>query len=294
MNRFVKYALPIAVMLLCSHTNPLSAQTDGDSVRVSHLYFDEEINPVDETDPEFGRFDAYEVSFSKGDLLLVQVKATGFSPAIVLIAPDDTTYLAKFPNENGSNSLTYAVEIPFAGEWLLVVRADTNAIGSYRMRAWWADVASRSLPEEADLCDAINFVIAHANADFYFITRGEGNNLYPNVQLPGAIVSRISPENDFVSRFYQGNQKSQARDIYSNLVGKLKFCNGDTWTESFKDWQTIDVLSGRKALRYELREKERDDYRSVSVMFYDDSANPTARNKFVVEVQVSRNAVAEN
>ncbi|MEZ4763805.1 MAG: hypothetical protein R3C26_11650 [Calditrichia bacterium] len=80
---------------------------------------------------------------------------------------------------------TYAVEIPFAGEWLLVVRADTNAIGSYRMRAWWADVASRSLPEEADLCDAINFVIAHANADFYFITRGEGNNLYPNVQLPG-------------------------------------------------------------------------------------------------------------
>ncbi|MEZ4763804.1 MAG: hypothetical protein R3C26_11645 [Calditrichia bacterium] len=34
-------------------------------------------------------------------------------------------------------------------------------------------------------------------------------------------------------------------------------------------------MNGRKALRYELREKERDDYRSVSVMFYDDSANPT-------------------
>ena len=113
MNRFLKYALPIAVLLLCSYAKPQSAQTDGDSVRVSHLYFDEEINPVDETDPEFGRFDAYEVSFSKGDLLLVQVKATGFSPAIVLIAPDDTTYLAKFPNDNGSNALTYALDIPF-------------------------------------------------------------------------------------------------------------------------------------------------------------------------------------
>ncbi len=283
------YSLPGLLLLAVL---PLVCRAQSGEVKVSHLSFAERLTEDDETAPDFGRFDAYEVLLQRGDRLLVQVRATEFTPAIVLIAPDDTSHLAQFA-ETGRQTVTYGVEIPESGTWLLVVRGDSTALGPYQLQAWWVEAHSLQLPAEADLCDQVNFVIAHANADFYFISRPPLQQTTPPEYLPtvvlsGAISAKISPTDGYVALFYRGNNKQQAREMYSNLAGKLKFCNGGTWTEHFRDWRVVDVLNGTRQMVYELREKERDDYRFVRVVSEDFSANPLARQRFTVSVAMGR------
>lgn len=271
---------------------PLVGRAQSGEVKVSHLSFAERLTGDDETAPDFGRFDAYEVVLQRGDRLLVQVRAREFTPSIVLIAPDDTSHLAKFA-ENGRQIVTYGVAVPESGTWLLVVRGDSTALGEYELQAWWVEAHSLQLPAGADLCDQVNFVIAHANADFYFISQTPLTQTFqpeyvPTVVLTGAISAKITPAEGYVALFYRGNNKQQARQVYSNLAGKLKFCNGGTWTEHFRDWRVVDVLNGIKQMVYELREKEREDYRFVRVVTEDFSSNPVARQRYTVSVIIGR------
>jgi len=263
----------------------------SEDVKVSHLSFSEQLTDDDEIEPGFGRFDAFEVYFHRFDRVIVHVNSPDFSPTIVLISPKEN-HLVKIP-ENREKAISFATEIPEDGKWLLVVRGDSTAVGKYELSAWWADVNALSLNEDADLCDEINFLIAHANADFYFIRRAaDADNTQsvwqPTISVSGAILSFISSDDGFVARFYQGNDKQLARKIYSDLVGKLKFCNGGTWEETFHDWRVVDILNSRKEMRYQLREKERDDYRYVSVTIDDQSADPNARHKFRVNLVINR------
>ncbi len=265
------------------------AQTED--VKVSHLSFSEQLTDDDEVEPGFGRFDAYEVYFHRFDRVIIHVNSADFSPTIVLISPKEN-HLVKIP-ENHEKAITFATEIPEDGKWLLVVRGDSTALGKYDLNAWWADENALHLNEEADLCDEINFLIAHANADFYFIRRAtdaddQQTSWQPAISLSGAIQSFISKSDGYVARFYQGNDKQLARKIYSDLVGKLKFCNGGTWKESFRDWRVVDILNLRKEMVYQLREKERTDYRYISVSIDDKSADPNARHKFQVYLTINR------
>jgi hypothetical protein len=257
-----------------------------DSVKVSYLEFNETLSPDDETDPEFGRFDAFEVYFAKGDRILVEVKTEHFTPSVLLLAPDDSTYLSNTPTNSRLKDVVVHTEIPLEGDWLLVVRGDTNAVGPYRLRAWWADAYSLTLPANTDFCDAVNFLIAHANADFFFISQNQ--NILPSVTVPGAIHSRLNENAELVIRFYQGNDRQFAKQTYSRLVGQLKFCNANTWQEIFRDWEEVDILNRTKLMVYELREKDRPDYRSTIIQQWDYSGNPTARHKYVVEMVIRR------
>ncbi len=273
------------LMLVCFALTGYS-QDDVDSVKVSYLEFDEALSPDDETDSEFGRFDAFEVYFTRGDRVLVEVTTEHFAPTVLLLAPDDSTYLVNASKTSSNGNVVFHAEIPMEGDWLLVVRGDTNAVGPYRLRAWWADVYSLNMPPNADFCDAVNFLVAHANADFFFIS--ENQTLLPSIKVPGAIQSRITDNAELVIRFYRGNDRETAKRTYSRLVGQLKFCNANTWQEIFRDWEEVDILNHTKQMVYELREKDRPDYRSTIIRQWDYSANPTARHKYVVEMVIRR------
>lgn len=294
------YHLKFTISFLLFLTGLMQAQPptpeeniSGD-IKVTQMTFEEILTEDDELESGFGRFDVFEVFFHAGDRILIDLSSDEFAPALALISPEEKDFMA-LPKA-GQNSVTHAMTIPTTGDWLLIVRGDSLALGRYFLSCWWAQAESLQLPEEADLCDQINFIFGHANADFFFLKKsqllGSRKDVWqPSMELEGAIYSEIrSPGQErYVARMYSGSNKDKARDVYSGLVARLKFCNNDKWPGTFKDWYDFDVMNGLQKMEFQINEDERDDYRFVriEVIDYSGSLNQFSQ-KYAVDVVIGR------
>ena len=116
----------------------------------------------------------------------------------------------------------------------------------------------------------------------------------PTVEIEGAIQSKIINPGDetYIASMYQGNNRELAKQIYSDLVARIKFCNNNTWPGEFKDWHEFDVFNHLQKMQYQINEDEREDYRFVRVETIDYSSSPTRfQHKYAVEIVLGRNRV---
>ena len=194
----MKILTPLLLLLL-SLSGLIHAQDD---YTVTQLTFLESLSFDDEQEKGFGRFDAFEFEADEGDRVRIDVEANLFDPTLLLISPDDSTFV--FPTRTGQRAVSHDLILPMGGVWLLVVRGDSLALGPYEVRCRRAALNSLTVDESADICEQLHFLAAHANADFVFVedkshSVAAGENHRPNIVVENALQAELVEEaEDFV------------------------------------------------------------------------------------------------
>ncbi len=288
------FCRPFAAALLIWLFSPALSAQEPPEYQVLTVTFQDTLMPTDEFEPDFGRFDAFELQVSRGDRLLIAARARTFSPTIVLIAPDEQSFVAS--PEGQSREVFYTTTVPIDGTYLLIIRGDSAALGPYRVDCWWAKANSLAPASPGDLCDELNFLAAHANADFFFLKRPplpgtDPNRRQPSFTLTGALYARIEDpgRERYVARMYQGKDFDRADRLFNSLSGKVRFCAGATWKEEFRPWHTVAGLYRYRRTFMQMVEEDREDYRFVRVAFSDYRLAPqVSPYPYVVEIVVGR------
>ncbi len=261
--------------------------------RVSYAIIQDTLTAKDDYDPEFGRFDVFEFNLSTGDVVDIEVRASGFQPTLAIVSP------AKKVEYGTPEKLTRAHfhgTVSENGTYLVIVRGDSLATGVYQLRCRYAAAPALQPSDDADLCEEIVFLLAHLRADFYFLKKpplpGQSHDEWePTMVLQNALSARIvhPGAEKYVARMYQGNNHHRAENIFNTLVGKYKFCLGDGWELTNSDWKVVNPLIPYRRKSVVFTEKNNDASRIIRFLFTDYSGTTgVSSTTYVVEIEFDR------
>ncbi|MCF8241839.1 MAG: hypothetical protein K9J16_10665 [Melioribacteraceae bacterium] len=283
MKKYFRLSLLLSIIL----TLTISAQES--LFQVGSFTIHDELTVQDPIDPDYGRYDAYEVYLSKGDRIAINLSAKEFWPFMFLVSPENETVFVYPDKEKRITTLdTVAFE---TGNFDLYVVGDTNSFGKYDCEINLASSRSQLIKEDVDLCTSIKYVLEHANADFYFLKdglyNGEVEVWNSNVKITGSNENKISimGRESFQSKFYHGDVKAEAENLFNELVSQIKDCLNDGWRETEKDWYESGNSNNYKEKFVKNYETGKIDFRFIKIIIreYDLSSK-----KYSVEIQIDK------
>ena len=177
---------------------------------------------------DFGRYHGFEFPLYEGETANFMVLSNEFDAKLVVVTPDGKVFKQSDKPINGFTSLI--TKIPVSGDYIVYVIGDQKDQGNFLLRYAVADINTATVPSNMDFCSTLNFLTAHANANFMMLEAAVGvNEGLP--KLPGTISSAIGLNNgEFINIICNGNINyvSEQFNVYQNM---LKNCLPD-WKES--------------------------------------------------------------
>ena len=195
-----------------------------------------ELSQNDLTNEGFGRYDGYEINFNEGERVHFLVHSENFIPSLILVNPEGETFQQDI--EQNDEYATVQAKINQSGEWILYVIADANSLGRYFFQYGIAAPELFSMNQNADLCDELNFILAHAVA--YFIFLGEDNNDETILKIDGARDAYIDGHDaSYNAKLYDGNSIGDAQRMFNYIVDEVKECIPSQWSKSDRGWMKV-------------------------------------------------------
>lgn len=114
---------------------------------------------------EIGKYNGFEISFNKGEVVNILVSSNNFMPSLALIEPNGSIFKISKSNKNFASIFT---TIPYSGIWYIYVIGNKNDKGNFILR--YAIGTELEELENFDFCSGLNFLITHANANFLLIS----------------------------------------------------------------------------------------------------------------------------
>jgi hypothetical protein len=124
-----------------------------------------ELTTDDIYEPDFGRFDAYELQMEEGDFIIMKLNAS-FFPLLTVVAPS-SEYQVAFQNDDNPE-VVFKQEIDETGLWQIYIAGDSTDLGSHSLKLCYVSQESRTLPEDANYCTLINFFLSHSETNFFY------------------------------------------------------------------------------------------------------------------------------
>ncbi len=203
--------------------------------RTEAFVFEGELSYEDPFQKEFGRYDAYQLQFNKGDFVRFNVHAE-FAPLLVFVNPNNE-YALTYPSEE-SQMVVYEREIEQTGTWLLYVVGDSLDVGKHFVNVNYVSAGAKKFSRNRDFCSSVQFLLAHANSGFFFLKEekedGAEDYFDSKFKFEGALNTEIvSKWNEtFRTTLFDGDRQKSVVEKYEGLYKTLTECLGGYWYET--------------------------------------------------------------
>lgn len=196
------------------------------------------LTKTDKFKKDFGRYHGFEFPLYQGETANFLIHSNDFNAKVILVSPDGNVFKQSNDLSNGLNSLI--TKIPVSGDWIVYVIGNQNDQGNFILRYAVADANSINVPSNMDFCSTLNFLIAHANANFMMLEAAvDINNGLP--KLPGTFSSAINLNNgEFINIICNGNI-NYVREQFNLYKNMLKNCLPD-WKDVNNEKEELSIL----------------------------------------------------
>lgn len=116
-------------------------------------------------EPDFGRFDAYELPMEEGDFIIMKLNAD-FFPLMTVVSPS-SEYKIAFPNDT-TPEVIFKQEIDETGLWQIYIAGDSTDLGEHSLQLCYVSNGTRNLPTNSNICTIVDFYLAHAETNFFY------------------------------------------------------------------------------------------------------------------------------
>ncbi|MFC2136022.1 hypothetical protein ACFLR4_01900 [Bacteroidota bacterium] len=240
-----------------------------------------ELSQKDLTNEGFGRYDGYEINFNEGERVHFLVHSENFVPSLILVNPEGETFQQDI--EQNDEYATVQAKINQSGDWILYVIGDANSLGKYFFQYGIAAPELFSINENADFCDELDFILAHAVA--YFIFLGDDDETI--LKIDGAKDAYIDGHDaSYNAELYDGNSIGDAQRMFNYIGDEVKKCISDKWLKSDRGWMKVRDYRERYFLVTENISKEPRFVR-IGLLDFRDSPDHD-QSDYLVDISVGR------
>lgn len=218
------------------------------------------INEKSQVSKGFGRYNGYTIPLHENETVNFFVYSEDFTPKLVLVDPNGKT--AKYTLVDKIYA-TMQLKIPFEGDWVVYVVTDDTIKGDYYFQYTIAPEAMMYINENADLCEKLDYLVAHSKANFrIFEFDNKALNLLPDMSGFGNSFLDLTT-GSYNSTFYDDDNKDRATTSFNNLFDSINKCSIFTgWKKETTDWK---ITNGVKS-KYKMIKEKGGDKRFIMVL----------------------------
>lgn len=174
---------------------------------------------------DFGKYRGFEFELFEGEKANFAVFSSDFNARMILVDPNGKVFKQTDLSREGMASII--TEIPVSGGWILYVIGNQNDLGEFSLYYAFASSNSLNISNNMDLCSSLNFLIAHASANFMMLPFDQ---LYSSgMELIGREDLAVFDERNgsLIITKYTGADEKQAKAQYLYLIQQIGNCLGD-------------------------------------------------------------------
>lgn len=181
------------------------------------------LSKTDKYKIDFGKYRGYQIPLFQNETVNFVLYSSEFNGKIILVDPEGIIYKQTAEAQNGFNSIL--TTIPKSGDWIVYVVGDQNDSGNFILRYATADANSINYNSNMDFCSTLNFLIAHANAQFMMLQINSANNDVP--KLPNTKESFIDAESSAFINIIAEDNETHIKSVFEQFSSYVKNCLSD-------------------------------------------------------------------